>query len=124
MKKQLLPLLSAGFSVAVIALSLSKAVQADAKTNTFLKDTQNNRTLVVEPRRIRAPYNSSNRPPGQAICDCPYDINNANRMCGGTSAYARLGGKEPACYEGENAARQLWWNNPSTQFVDSRRTGK
>lgn len=123
MKKQLLPLLSAGFSVAVLALSLPKALQADAKTNTFLKDTQNNRTLV-EPRRIRVPYTSSNRPPGQAICDCPYDINNANHMCGGTSAYARLGGKEPACYEGENTARQLWWNSPSTQFVDSQRTGK
>jgi pSer/pThr/pTyr-binding forkhead associated (FHA) protein len=79
---------------------------------------------LVEPTRIRVPYTNENRPSGQSSCDCPYDRATNNSICGGRSAYAKPGGKEPACYVGETTARERWWNNDNNSFVDRERLGK
>lgn len=41
------------------------------------------------------------RNPTQGSCECPYDIDNAGRLCGGKSAYSRDGGNKPVCYVGD-----------------------
>lgn len=81
-------------------------------------------TCTLEPRRIRVPYTNENRPSGQPSCDCPYDRDKKDSICGGRSAYSRLRGEEPICYENEEAARQLWWNSPDNKCVDRQRTGQ
>ncbi|NER97845.1 MAG: FHA domain-containing protein [Symploca sp. SIO1B1] len=79
---------------------------------------------LVEPRRFRLPYTPENRPSGQPSCDCPFDRANDWSICGGRSAYAKTGGREPICYEGEKASRQLWYYSSETSFVDRERPGK
>ncbi|MGI0479355.1 CHAT domain-containing protein [Geminocystis sp. CENA526] len=54
---------------------------------------------------------SSNTPPDMSkpirkpleggVCECPYDIDKAGRLCGGKSAYSRPGGSQPICYVGD-----------------------
>ena len=79
---------------------------------------------LVEPLRIRSPYTPENRPSGQPSCDCPFDRANDWSICGGRSAYAKTGGREPICYEGESESRQLWYYSTETSFVDRERQGK
>ncbi|MFC5068876.1 SH3 domain-containing protein [Flaviflagellibacter deserti] len=38
------------------------------------------------------------RDPYVGTCDCPYDRKRNGAMCGGSSAYSRPGGRNPACY--------------------------
>lgn len=79
----------------------------------------------VELRRIRVPKIATQRTTREnPNCSCPYDIAFSGKICGGRSAYAQSGGDEPACYQGETTARQLWWNSPNNQFVDRQRTGQ
>lgn len=35
------------------------------------------------------------------LCECPYDIDKAGRLCGGKSAYSRPSGNKPVCYLGD-----------------------
>lgn len=79
---------------------------------------------LVEPLRIRSPYTPENRPEGQPSCDCPFDIANDWSICGGRSAYAKTGGREPICYEGESEPRQLWYYSEETRKVDRERQGR
>jgi hypothetical protein len=74
----------------------------------------------TEPTRSRVPYTNSNRPPGHKKCDCPYDRNKNNIICGGSSAYAKQGGDETLCYVGETASREKWWYSEDTKKVDPR----
>ena len=32
-------------------------------------------------------------------CPCPFNLTRAGRRCGGNSAYSRLGGRQPLCFE-------------------------
>ena len=34
-------------------------------------------------------------------CPCPYSTDRAGRRCGERSAYSRIGGSEPLCYESD-----------------------
>lgn len=91
---------------------------------TLAKDTEVNGTLV-EPRRIRLPKVATEpSTKDKPNCPCPYDIAFDGKICGRRSAYVKPGENEPACYEGETKARQLWWNSPDNQFVDRKRTGQ
>lgn len=91
---------------------------------THAQNTTANSTLL-EPRRIRVPKVATQRSTkNNPNCPCPYDISFRGSICGETSAYVKLGGNEPACYEGETTARQLWWNSPNNQFVDPNRQGQ
>jgi hypothetical protein len=88
------------------------------------QDTGTTHTLV-EPHRIRVPKVATQRSTREnPNCPCPYDIAFDGKICGERSAYAKLGGDEPACYQGETAARQLWWNSVDNRFVDPQRTGQ
>ncbi|MEA5604998.1 hypothetical protein [Nostoc sp. UHCC 0252] len=89
----------------VLGLSLQTFWQSSAIANTSGR--------VAEPTRIRDPYQ------GQG-CPCPYDRAKNNSLCGGRSAYAKLGGNEPVCYVGENSSREKWYYSPETSHVDPR----
>ena len=41
------------------------------------------------------------REPQRGRCDCPYDLDNSGRLCGGRSSYSRSGGISRICYVGE-----------------------
>ncbi len=106
------------------SLVLGLSLQNLQTSLTHAQDTGTTRTLV-EPRRIRVPKVATQRSTTQnPSCPCPYDVAFDGKICGGRSAYAKPGGDEPACYQGETAARQLWWNSSSNQFVDRQRTGQ
>jgi hypothetical protein len=105
-------------------LVLGLGVQHFKISPTPAQGTGTTRTLV-EPRRIRVPSFATQRSTREnPNCPCPYDIAFDDKICGGRSAYAKPGGDEPACYQGETAARQLWWNSPDNRFVDRQRTGQ
>ncbi len=111
-------------ALVVTSLVLALSVQNLKITPTRAQDTGTTRTRV-EPRRIRVPKIATQRSTkANPNCPCPYDVAFDHKICGGRSAYAKPGGDEPACYEGETAARQLWWNSPDNQFVDRQRTGQ
>ncbi len=104
-------------------LVLGTSVQSFNIKPLFAQDT--GRRTVVEPRRIRLPKIATRRStPANPNCPCPYDVAFRGSICGGRSAYAKPGGSEPACYQGETSARQLWWNSPETRFVDRNRKGQ
>ena len=106
----------------VTSLVLGLTVQDLKVSPTRAQDTETTRA-VVEPRRIRVPKIATQRSTkANPNCPCPYDVAFDRKICGGRSAYAKLGGDEPACYQGETAARQLWWNSPNNRFVDRQRT--
>ncbi|MEH2416376.1 hypothetical protein [Nostoc sp.] len=120
------------FNAALVLSFVGTVLPAIVKPNTSaavvplisVQDTGVNNTLV-EPRRIRVPKVATQRSTkSNPNCPCPYDIAFNGSSCGGRSAYVRLGEDEPACYEGETAARQLWWNSSNNQFVDRDRKGQ
>ncbi|MEA5601087.1 hypothetical protein [Nostoc sp. UHCC 0252] len=120
------------FNGALVLAFVGTVLPAIAKSNTsasvlpsiYAQNTAVNGTLV-EPRRIRLPKVATQRSTkSNPNCLCPYDIAFKGSICGERSAYVKLDGDEPACYEGETAARQLWWNNPNNQFVDRNRQGQ
>lgn len=41
------------------------------------------------------------REPQRGRCDCPYDLDNSGRLCGGRSSHSRSGGISRICYVGE-----------------------
>ncbi|MBD1892945.1 hypothetical protein [Coleofasciculus sp. FACHB-SPT9] len=57
-------------------------------------------------------------------CPCPYDVAFGGSIFGRRAAYAKLRESEPACYQGETSARQLWWNSAETRFVERNRKGQ
>jgi hypothetical protein len=108
----------------VTSLVLGLTVQDLKVSPTHAQDTGTTRPLV-EPRRIRVPKIATQRSTkANPNCPCPYDVAFDRKICGGRSAYAKPGDDEPACYQGETAARQLWWNSRDNRFVDRQRTGQ
>lgn len=104
------------FSFFGLSLSCFKAVipaqaqihlSASVVPSIYAQDTGVNNT-VAEPRRIRLPKFATQRSTkDNPNCRCPYDRAFNGNICKGSSAYAKVGGDEPACYEGETTARQL-----------------
>ncbi len=75
----------------------------------------------TEPTRSRVPYTNSSRPAGHKPCNCPYDRNRRDSICGGSSAYAKQGGDDTlVCYVGETRSREKWWYSEDTKTVDPR----
>jgi hypothetical protein len=111
-------------ALVLTSLVLGLSVQNLKITPTRAQDAGTTRTLT-EPPRIRLPKIATQRSTkANPNCPCPYDVAFDRKTCGGRSAYAKPGGDEPACYQGETTARQLWWNSPYNQFIDTQRTGQ
>ncbi|MUG92312.1 hypothetical protein F7734_07515 [Scytonema sp. UIC 10036] len=116
--------LSFSYLKAVIPTQAQTSTSAPIFPSIYAQDTRVNST-VAEPRRIRLPKFATQRSTKEnPNCICPYDRAYSGNICQGTSAYAKPGGDEPHCYQGESTARQLWWFSPETRFVDRDRMGK
>lgn len=120
------------FNAVLVLTFVATVLPAIAKPNTsasvvpsiYAQNTAVN-GILLEPRRIRVPKVATQRSTkSNPNCPCPYDIAFNGSSCGGRSAYVKLGDDEPACYEGETAARQLWWNSSNNHFVDRNRQGQ
>jgi len=108
----------------VTSLVLGLTVQDLKVSPSRAQDTGTTR-IFVEPRRNRVPKIATQRSTTEnPSCPCPYDVAFDGKICGRRSAYVKPGGEEPACYQGETTARQLWWNSPNNDFVDRQRTGQ
>lgn len=108
----------------VTSVVLGITVQDLKIAPTHAQDAGTTRTLTEPPRIRLAKIATQRSTKANPNCPCPYDVAFDSKICGGRSAYAKPGGDEPACYQGETTARQLWWNSPNNQFVDRQQTGK
>ncbi|MGC0053689.1 SH3 domain-containing protein [Brucella pituitosa] len=65
------------------------------------KTVSTSRTVAPPAASRVAPARRSGQParsPYVGTCDCPYDLMQNGRLCGGRSAYSRPGGRSPVCY--------------------------
>lgn len=84
------------------------AVAKPASVKIFPRPEEVTPVVIQPPRETRHPIRPQTQTHGPIRsarfgqgCDCPYDHKRNGNRCGGTSAYARPGGRSPVCYTGD-----------------------